>query len=163
MPVEIERKFLVAGDGWRTAVARTELYRQGYLANSAACSIRVRLADAGAWLNIKGRVQGARRAEYEYAIPPEEAAELLELCSEGRIEKHRHFVPHGGREWEVDEFFGDNAGLVVAEIELDHEDETLDVPPWAGAEVTDDVRYYNSSLARTPWTAWGKAGNREAK
>lgn len=161
MPVEIERKFLVAGDGWRAGVARTEVYRQGYLANSASCSIRVRLADSVAWLNVKGRVRGARRAEFEYAIPLADAEELLHLCCEGRIEKNRHFVPHGGREWEVDEFFGDNAGLVVAEIELEREDEPLDVPPWAGAEVTDDVRYYNSSLAVTPWSAWGGAATGE--
>jgi adenylate cyclase len=162
MPEEIERKFLVKGDGWRAAVERTELYRQGYLASSAACSVRVRVGAEAGWLNVKGRVRGARRAEYEYAIPLAEAAELLDLCSEGRVEKYRHFVAHGGREWEVDEFFGENAGLVVAEIELEREDEPVDIPPWAGVEVTDDVRYYNSSLARTPWRAWRKAEAGEA-
>jgi len=156
MPVEIERKFLVVSTAWRAAVTRTALFRQGYLGSSASCSIRVRVADREGSLNIKGRVAGARRAEYEYAIPLAEAEELLELCSEGRIDKHRHVVAHGGREWEVDEFFGDNAGLVLAEIELDDEVEELELPAWAGAEVTEDVRYYNSSLARTPWRAWGQ-------
>ncbi|HVN42445.1 MAG TPA: CYTH domain-containing protein [Steroidobacteraceae bacterium] len=157
MPVEIERKFLVVGASWRAAVTRTELFRQGYLATSDACSVRVRVAAGAGTLNIKGRVAGARRAEYEYAIPLAEAEELLALCSEGRIDKHRHFIPHAGHTWEVDEFFGENAGLIVAEVELDDESESLELPPWAGAEVTEDVRYYNSSLARAPWREWGTA------
>jgi adenylate cyclase len=160
MPIEIERKFLVEGDAWRTGVRRRELFRQGYLAGSELCSIRVRVGGDTAWLGLKGRVQGATRAEYEYEIPLREANELLDtLCCGGRIEKWRHWVPHAGHEWEVDEFLGDNAGLVVAELELDDESEPFVRPSWLGAEVTHDVRYYNSNLASHPWRGWpGAAG-----
>ena len=155
MPVEIERKFLVESDDWRAGVERTELFRQGYLAGSESCSVRVRVGGERAWLGLKGRVQGASRLEYEYAIPVREANEILDaLCAGGRVEKRRHWVPYAGREWEVDEFIGVNAGLVVAELELDDEDEVFARPPWLGREVTEDVRYYNSSLAQRPWSTW---------
>lgn len=155
MPVEIERKFLVQGEDWRRAAARSELYRQGYLAGSETCSVRVRVGGARAWIGLKGRVRGAARLEYEYLIPVGEANEILDdLCAGGRIEKRRHWVPYAGREWEVDEFIGANAGLVVAELELDDEDEEFSRPPWLGREVTDDARYYNSSLAQHPWSTW---------
>ena len=155
MPVEIERKFLVDGDAWRSGVRRRVLYRQGYLAGSEACSVRVRVGGDDAWLGLKGRVVGATRREYEYPIPLHEANEILdELCARGRIEKWRHGVPHAGHEWEVDEFLGDNAGLVVAELELDDESEPFARPSWLGAEVTHDVRYFNSQLASHPWRDW---------
>ena len=155
MPVEIERKFLVDGDAWRSGVRRRELFRQGYLAGSDACSVRVRVAGERAWLGLKGRVQGATRLEYEYEIPLLEGNEILDtLCAEGRLEKWRHWVPHSGHEWEVDEFLGANAGLVVAELELDDEAETFARPSWLGAEVTHDVRYFNSRLASRPWPQW---------
>jgi adenylate cyclase len=113
MPVEIERKFLVDGDAWRPGVRRRELFRQGYLAGSQSCSARVRVAGDRAWLGLKGRVRGASRLEFEYPIPLEDGHAILEqLCAGGRIEKWRHFVPYAGHEWEVDEFLGDNAGLV---------------------------------------------------
>jgi adenylate cyclase len=155
MPVEIERKFLVDGDAWRSGVRRRELFRQGYLAGSDACSVRVRVAGERAWLGLKGRVRGATRLEYEYEIPLHEGNEILDtLCAEGRLEKWRHWVPHSGHEWEVDEFLGANAGLVVAELELDDEAETFARPSWLGAEVTHDVRYFNSRLASRPWPQW---------
>ena len=155
MPDEIERKFLVDGDAWRSGVRRRELFRQGYLAGSDACSVRVRVAGERAWLGLKGRVQGATRLEYEYEIPLHEGNEILDtLCAEGRLEKWRHWVPHSGHEWEVDEFLGANAGLVVAELELDDEAETFARPSWLGAEVTHDVRYFNSRLASRPWPQW---------
>jgi len=158
MPVEIERKFLVDGDAWRTGVRRRELYRQGYVAGSESCSVRVRVAGSTAWIGLKGRVQGASRLEYEYEIPMHEALEILDmLCQRGRIAKWRHWVPHAGHEWEVDEFLGDNAGLIVAEIELDDEAESFARPSWLGAEVTHDVRYFNSCLADHPWREWPEA------
>jgi adenylate cyclase len=158
MPVEIERKFLVQGDGWRDGVRRRELFAQGYVAGSELCSVRVRLGGTQAWLGLKGRASGATRLEFEYEIPPGDAREILErLCSRGRVEKWRNWVPHAGHDWEVDEFLGDNAGLVVAEIELDSESEAFERPAWLGAEVTEDSRYLNTSLARHPWRTWHRA------
>jgi adenylate cyclase len=158
MPTEIERKFLVTDDAWRAVARRRELYRQGYLANTRLCSIRVRLGDHGAWLGLKGSVRGAVRAEYEYPVPPVEADEILDrLCVDGLVEKYRHWVPYAGHEWEVDEFLGASTGLVVAELELEDEDESFERPPWLGREITMDVRYYNSSLARLPYSAWPSA------
>lgn len=159
MPLEIERKFLVEGEAWRTGADRREFYRQGYLAGSESCSVRVRVGGQQAWIGVKGRVRGATRLEYEYEIPLDEANEILDLlCVQGRIEKYRHWVSHAGHEWEVDEFLGDNSGLVVAELELDDEQEAFVRPPWVGLEITEDVRYYNSSLARLPWSAWPATG-----
>jgi adenylate cyclase len=155
MPIEIERKFLVDSDAWRAQAMRRELYRQGYLGGSEACSMRVRVGGEHAWLNIKGRARGPSRLEYEYPIPLREANEILDaLCSAGHVEKLRHFVPYAGHEWEVDEFLGANAGLVLAELELDDEDTEFVRPPWLGPEVTDDLRYYNSHLALHPWNTW---------
>jgi adenylate cyclase len=158
MPVEIERKFLVAGDAWREAVRRREYFSQGYLAASERCSVRVRVGDGRAWLNLKGRLQGATRLEYEYEVPVAEANEMLDqLCALGRVEKWRHWVPYAGHEWEVDEFLGENAGLVVAELELADEAERFELPPWLGPEVTADLRYLNTSLASRPWCRWPEA------
>jgi len=158
MPLEIERKFLVENDAWRAGARRREYLAQGYLAGSERCSVRVRVGDGHAWLNLKGRVHGATRLEYEYEIPVDEANEMLEaLCALGRVEKWRHWVPHGGHEWEVDEFLGENAGLVVAELELEDEAEPFARPPWLGPEVTHDLRYLNTNLARQPWRSWPAA------
>ena len=158
MPLEIERRFLVDGDAWRAAARHRELYAQGYLAGSEPCSVRVRVGGDHAWLGLKGRLSGTTRLEYEYEIPVRDAQEILgSLCAHGRVEKWRHWVPHGGHEWEVDEFLGDNSGLVVAELELDAEDEPFAHPVWLGPEVTEDARYLNSSLARHPWRSWPEA------
>jgi adenylate cyclase len=153
--VEIERKFLVRGDGWRRAAHDSQAMRQGYLNNEKRCSVRVRVGGGRGWLNVKSATLGASRLEFEYAIPLEDAHHMLdELCLKPLIEKVRHFVEVGGRLWEVDEFEGDNAGLVVAEIELDDAEEIFEMPDWLGEEVTHDVRYYNTSLSRRPFKAW---------
>ena len=152
MAIEIERKFLVSGTGWRVAAPRH--YRQGYLCHDPARTVRVRLAGDDAFLTIKGETHGASRAEFEYAIPSPDARELLGLCAGALIEKRRHVSEHDGLLWEVDEFLGDNAGLIVAEVELGTEGQALTLPDWVGAEVTDDPRYYNSNLSRHPYAAW---------
>ncbi len=155
MATEIERKFLVSSDDWRSETHRQVRYLQGYLAQSAQGSVRVRIGGDTAFLNIKGATVGASRLEFEYPVPMEDAEVMLrELCGATVVEKTRYFVPHGGREWEVDVFEGNNAGLVVAEIELDDEAEDVALPDWAGEEVTHDVRYYNSQLALTPFSEW---------
>ncbi|MFC6839930.1 CYTH domain-containing protein [Xanthomonas theicola] len=161
MPVEIERKFLVVGDGWRAAVHRTIPMAQGYINDQAAVdrgaqkvSVRVRIQEQEAFLNLKSRELGHTRQEFEYPLPLDDARGLLALCVGGLIDKRRHLVQHQGHLWEVDEFLGDNAGLVVAEIELDSADQAFARPDWIGAEVTDDARYYNLALASRPFCDW---------
>jgi len=157
MAKEIERKFLVTGDAWRPG-ARGVPYRQGYLSAGAdaGCTVRARVAGERAWVTIKGRAVGAARDEYEYPIPVADAEEMLErLCTGGRIEKIRHRVPFAGHTWEVDEFLGENAPLVVAEVELDRIDAEVSLPSWVGLEVTYDPRYTNAALARLPYSRWG--------
>jgi adenylate cyclase len=157
MPREIERKFLLKNDAWRAAVQRRASMSQGYLATGGRVSVRVRVAGDEAWLNIKAGGLVASRQEYEYPVPVAEARELLELAQTPLIEKTRHFVEHGGKTWEIDEFHGDNAGLVVAELELDDEDEPFQRPAWLGKEVTDLERYYNVRLVTHPYSAWTEA------
>jgi CYTH domain-containing protein len=153
MSKEIERKFLVEGDRWRTAKGTT--YRQGYLSTVKERSVRVRLAGDKAFLTIKGLTKGATRSEYEYEIPVRDAEEMLDkLCERPLIEKRRYKIEHAGLTWEVDEFFGENQGLVVAEVELKSEDQAIDRPPWIGKEVTDDPRYYNVNLVKHPYREW---------
>jgi adenylate cyclase len=155
MALEIERKFLVRGDAWRQAAHDAHRLRQGYLNNESRCSVRVRTGAGKAWLNIKSATLGAQRQEFEYEIPLAEADEMLDTLSlKPLIEKVRHFVQAGPHVFEVDEFEGDNAGLVVAEIELGHPDEPFLRPDWLGEEVTYDVRYYNTSLCRHPFKDW---------
>ncbi len=156
MPREIERKFLLTGDAWRTAAARRERMSQGYVAGNERASVRVRIAGEHAALNIKSGGIAASRQEYEYAIPLDDARELLALSTGPLIDKTRHFVPHGGFEWEVDEFHGDNAGLVVAELELDFLGQDFPRPDWIGIEVTHLARYYNVNLVRHPYSAWSE-------
>ncbi|WP_313170633.1 CYTH domain-containing protein [Stenotrophomonas sp.] len=161
MGIEIERKFLVTGDGWRAAAHAVVPMAQGYINDIAAmdsgaqkASVRVRIQGEAAYLNIKSRELGHTRQEFEYPVPVNEARELLALCVGGLIDKRRHLVQHGGLLWEVDEFLGDNAGLVVAEVELASADQVFDMPDWAGAEVTDELRYYNLALASKPYNQW---------
>jgi adenylate cyclase len=151
---EIERKFLVADERWRAQATRQVRYRQGYLANSSTCSVRVRVSDQSAHLNIKTATLDIVRAEYEYAIPLADGEELLALCEDSLVEKRRHFVEHSGLTWEIDVFEGENEGLVVAEIELERVDAEFEHPPWLGEEVSHDARYYNVYLARHPYRRW---------
>ncbi|MFG1360835.1 CYTH domain-containing protein [Xanthobacter pseudotagetidis] len=150
MSVEVERKFLVTSDAWR-ADARACRIRQGYLCLGEDATVRVRLADQDAFITVKSRTEGISRAEYEYKIPFADGAAMLEtLCTRPIIEKTRHFVDHAGKTWTIDVFEGENRGLVVAEIELKHPDEAVDLPSWAGEEVTSDPRYRNSALVNAP-------------
>ena len=154
MPLEIERKFLVRGTGWRTR-GRGVPYRQGYLSTVPERTVRVRLIRDKGYLTIKGVTVGATRAEYEYEIPAGEASEMLDnLCERPLIEKTRYRLEHHGLTWEVDEFEGDNAGLIVAEVELDDEDQAVMLPDWVGKEVTGERRYYNASLIADPYSSW---------
>jgi CYTH domain-containing protein len=150
--IEIERKFLVTGDAWRTG-SGTRIC-QGYLNRDLQRTVRVRIAGDQAYLTVKGATQGNTRAEFEYAIPVEDAEQMLALCDGPIIEKIRHTIAQGEHVWEVDEFLGQNAGLVVAEIELASEAETFFKPPWVGREVSDDTRYFNSQLATNPYCNW---------
>ena len=161
MGIEIERKFLVTGDGWREAAHEVVPMAQGYINDMGAmdrgeqrASVRVRIQGDAAFLNLKSRELGAIRQEFDYAIPVADARALLALCVGGVIDKRRHYVRHEGHLWEVDEFLGDNTGLVVAEIELDRTDEAFVKPAWAGKQVTDASRYYNLALASRPYTQW---------
>ncbi|MEZ0276112.1 MAG: CYTH domain-containing protein [Roseimicrobium sp.] len=153
MGQEIERKFLVKSDTWREGAEGT-LYRQGYLAKDVERTVRVRIAGDQAYLTIKGRTKGTSRAEYEYEIPLKDAEEMLALCDGPLVEKTRHKIPHAGHTWEVDVFHGDNDGLIMAEVELEREDAEVELPGWAGKEVSDDARYYNSSLSKRPYKTW---------
>jgi len=152
MAIEIERKFLVVGDAWRDAPA--VFYSQGYLNRDKARTVRVRIAGEEAFLTIKGTSVGATRAEFEYPIPVWDARELLVMCEQPLIEKNRRKILYEGFIWEVDEFLGDNFGLVVAEIELPAEDTVFARPTWVGEEVTEDARYFNSNLSFSPFCSW---------
>ena len=156
MGIEIERKFLIR-DGsenqWRGDITGIS-YVQGYLSRERGRTVRVRIAGPKAYITIKGEVQGISRAEFEYAIPLEDARAMLPLCDGPLVEKTRHLIPHEGYVWEVDVFHGDNEGLTVAEIELKDEGQHVPIPEWAGEEVTGDPRYYNSSLSRHPYREW---------
>jgi adenylate cyclase len=161
MGIEIERKFLLAGDGWRAAAVKSVRMAQGYINDMAAlregrqnASVRVRIAGDAAFLNLKSRELGSTRQEFDYPIPVADAEALLALCVGGRIDKVRHYVQHAGHTWEVDEFAGDNAGLVVAELELGSADEAFERPSWLGREVTEELRYYNLALAERPYSRW---------
>jgi len=155
MPLEIERKFLVRSPAWRESTQRRQRMRQGYFGGTSRCSIRVRTTGDAGWLNVKARVSGTTRLEYEYQIPLADAEEMLDrLCVGESVDKVRHWVRCDDHTFEIDEFLGANAGLVVAEIELGREDEAFPRPDWLGAEVTEDQRYYNFNLASHPWRDW---------
>ena len=155
MATEIERKFLVKDDGWRRDAGEGVRLRQGYLSGGGTSSVRVRTGGGVAHLNIKSATLGVWRREYEYAVPLADAEEMLDhLCQRPLIEKTRYHVRHAGHTWDVDVFEGDNAGLVVAEVELGSEDEAFAKPAWAGDEVSHDPRYYNVSLVKHPYKEW---------
>ena len=152
MASEIERKFLVDGQAWRQPAPLR--IRQGYLNRDKERTVRVRIAGERAYLTIKGSMQGITRAEFEYPIALADAEQLLPMCDGPLLEKNRHVLEHAGMTWEVDEFFGDNDGLVVAEIELSSEDQMFERPAWLGVEVTHDRRYLNSNLISQPFKQW---------
>jgi adenylate cyclase len=154
MGEEIERKFLVSGEAWRETAEGTR-YRQGFLSTEPERTVRVRVAGPRGSITVKGKNLGARRAEFEYEIPLADAERMLDtLCKRPLIEKVRYVLAVGAHTWEIDVFEGDNAGLVVAEIELRREDEAFERPEWVGDEVTDDPRYFNSNLVANPYRAW---------
>jgi CYTH domain-containing protein len=154
MATEIERKYRVVGTEWRQPSAASE-YRQGYLSTVKERTVRVRVIGDRGFVTVKGITVGATRTEFEYEIPVADADVMLsELCEQPIIEKMRYLVDWQGMTWEVDEFRGVNAGLVVAEVELDDPDQAIPLPPWIGEEVTDDPRYFNSNLIARPYSTW---------
>ncbi|HZY34495.1 MAG TPA: CYTH domain-containing protein [Rhodanobacter sp.] len=164
MAIEIERKFLLANDGWRAGIERSEPIAQGYLVGAQAlrdgtarASVRARLAGTQAWLNIKAARLGIERAEFEYPIPVDDARDLLATLCDGVLEKTRHHVRVDGVLFEVDEFAGDNRGLIVAEVELPAVDAPFPRPPWLGREVSTLTRYYNVNLIAHPYRQWSPA------
>jgi adenylate cyclase len=153
MGIEIERKFLVIGDQWRS-LAPGVLYRQGYIPTLES-TVRVRIADDRGFLTIKGTTEGISRSEFEYEIPLNDAAQMLEtMCKPPLIEKYRHTIELNDLVWEVDEFLGQNRGLTIAEVELQSADQSIVLPEWIGADVSHDSRYYNSNLATHPFSHW---------
>jgi len=157
MATEIERKFLVRRDAWHADPAAGVRYRQGYLSTAPSRVVRVRVAGDRALLTVKGRSVGIARAEFEYPIPIADANAMLDtLCMTPLIDKVRYRVAYAGRTWEVDAFEGENAGLLLAEVELPAVDAPVELPPWAGREVSDDPRYFNANLAVHPYSAWAE-------
>jgi len=163
--VEIERKFLVCGTKWRADVERSETMEQGYLAQSEArgasipgCQVRVRRTGDLGELTIKSREAGPSRREFEFVIDPDKATALLTAFCHGRVLKTRHHLTFAGGHWVVDEFAGENAGLVVAEIELESIDQSVELPPWVGPELTNETRFYNAALVGCPFASWPDRG-----
>jgi adenylate cyclase len=153
MAAEIERKFLVANDSWRDGTPGQRI-AQGYLSQDPDRTVRIRIAGENAWLTIKGRTEGITRAEFEYPISLADAQALLGLCLPSVIDKTRYCIPFGDHVWEIDVFHGENEGLVIAEVELADESISPKMPPWVGAEVSADLRYFNSYLASQPFSTW---------
>lgn len=154
MGKEIERKFLVLSDAYKQ-LTEPVLIRQGFLCDDKFRIVRVRIKGDQASLTVKGISHGAVRTEFEYPIPLGDALEMLgHLCLRPVITKHRYAIHHGGLTWEVDEFFDENRGLVVAEVELDDENQTISKPEWIGEEVTHDARYFNANLVKHPYSKW---------
>ncbi len=155
MAIEIERKFLIRNDTWKLATKTSIDIKQGYLSLEENCTVRVRCTNNQAFLTIKGKTSGISRKEFEYVIPREEADEILNsMCVGYIISKTRHIIEFSGHRWEIDEFFGDNSGLVLAEIELQAEEEAFNKPSWLGEEVSTDPKYFNANLIKTPFLKW---------
>jgi CYTH domain-containing protein len=166
MGIEIERKFLVKGDGWRFSPTNPQeracFHRrpqgtnliQGYLTSNEQATVRVRIAGDLAYLTVKGKVKNLTRPEFEYAIPVADAQEMIQLCGSHLVAKTRYKISFNDLTWEVDEFVGANQGLVLAEVELQSPDQPVSLPEWVGAEVSEDPRYFNSYLARHPYSTW---------
>lgn len=155
MGMEIERKFLVKGEEWRS-LGRGKLYRQGYIiTQDGFTTVRVRVAGEQGYLTIKGKNEGISRTEFEYSIPLEDAIDMLErFCQKPLVEKVRYRIDWENLTWEVDEFLGDNQGLIMAEVELQQENQDINIPHWIGEEVTHDSRYYNANLQKYPYKIW---------
>jgi adenylate cyclase len=155
MGIEIERKYLVDHDKWRRVKKPAGIhYRQGYLSNENDRTIRIRVSDKQGYITIKGAATGISRKEYEYEIPVEDGIELLDHLALSQVEKVRYCINFAGNVWEIDEFLGDNEGLITAEIELNNEDDRFEQPAWIGREVSDEDKYYNSSLSTHPFKSW---------
>ncbi len=155
MAKEIERKFIVEGEKWKSEIFKSIRIRQGYVFNTGNKTLRVRITDTKAYLTMKGKTTGISRDEFEYEIPVEEAKKILDIyCENGKIEKTRHFILVGGKEWTIDEFFGDNAGLLMAEVELESEEEKIVIPGWAKKEVSHDKHFFNAYLSLHPYKQW---------
>ncbi len=154
MAHEIERKFLLANQDWRALVTGSFVLKQGYLSTTPKSTVRLRVKSDKAMLTVKSKNTGIRRSEFEYEIPIRDAEEMLQLCQTPLIEKTRYTITIGKHIWEIDEFSGANSGLLVAEIELDAEEESFEKPAWVGEEVSTDARYYNSNLVAHPFTQW---------
>lgn len=157
MATEIEHKYIVVNDSYLQGYSKKVYYKQGYLTTTPSCTVRVRIADTQAYLTIKGENKGASRPEYEYAIPIEQAQSMLNtMCTTPIVEKTRYIYEHQGHTWEIDRFAGDNEGLVMAEIELNDEKESYELPPFVGKNVTGIARYYNSCLSQHPYSQWSE-------
>ncbi len=155
MAIEIERKFLVINDNWRS-LAQGKVYRQGYIATAnKITTIRVRIIGEKAYLTIKSKTEGISRHEFEYPIPLEDGKIMLDiLCDRPLIEKIRYQLYHDNLMWEIDEFQGENQGLIIAEVELQDENQIINLPDWVGKEVSDDPKYYNVNLTKYPYQTW---------
>ncbi len=154
MPLEIERKFLLKNNDWKKSVQQQFVIKQGYLNTHPDRTVRIRIKGSKGILTVKGKTIHATRAEYEYEIPINHAEEMILLCEKPIIEKIRYLVEHHNKIWEIDIFSGANEGLMIAEIELESEDEAFHIPSWIGKEVTIDTRYYNSNLSENPFSKW---------
>lgn len=155
MGIEIERKFLLQHEGWRKHVESKTHLLQGYVSVNPEAAVRIRIAGDNAFLTLKGKRSNFSAAEFEYPVPVADAREILErMCVYEPIEKWRHIVEHRGHMWEIDEFLGANAGLYIAEIELESANTEFSIPDWLGEEVSDDPRYTNASLAQHPYSTW---------
>ena len=152
MGVEIERKFLLKNEDWRSEVRSKTTIKQGYLNSEKERTVRIRVRNDKGYLTVKGENKNATRQEFEYEIPVEDAESMLLLCQKPIIEKIRSLITVEGKTWEIDDFGGENQGLILAEIELEYEDEQFIIPSWIGEEVTDDPRYFNSSLITHPYS-----------
>ncbi len=153
MAQEIERKFLVKSDQWKQYQGQATIYRQGYIYTENGTTVRVRVAGSQGFLTIKGKTSGKTRSEFEYSISVEDAQEMLDsFCDHPLIEKTRTKLKIGNLTWEIDEFTGENEGLILAEVELENEDQEIEIPEWIGEEVTDDPRYYNANLVKNPYS-----------
>ncbi len=156
MALEIERKFLLKDSSWRGVVQTETVIKQGYLNSAIERTLRVRVLGDKGFLTIKGKTENLTRKEFEYEVPLEEAVEMIALSEKPIIEKIRYTVELDGLLWEIDEFFGINEGLIVAEVELKSEEQRFILPEWIGVEVSSDSRYYNSALLSNPYSTWDK-------